>query len=574
MVVLSQLRLRTKLGLLVALSVLTFAASIAVAASLVRRATVDERVDKMHAIVDSAVGIAGALEQRVKAGELTRAQALRLIRDDIHAMRFDAGVGYIYAQTLDNIIVLHGASSALEGKPSPATDGNGRLLTDMIRDTLAHADSGVVSYAFPKPGQTERQPKISYVARFAPWDLVFVAGAYFDDVNATVRATIVRLGAISGAILCLTLVIAWLINRDIAGSLGRLKAAMQRLAHDELSTAVPGAERKDEVGAMAQAALVFKDHMISEHRLAAEQVSEQHRTAAERQAALAAMAERIEVQTAAALQRISTHSKVVAAEADEMHASADRIGTSAQSAAAAAVQVLASAETTASAAEQLAASIREIGGQMSQSTSVVARAVQAGSETRSTIAALNAQVGRIGAVADMIGEIADRTNLLALNATIEAARAGDAGKGFAVVAAEVKQLATQTARSTAEISRHIAGVRSATDASIASVDRIDQTMTEVDAIAGSIAAAVEEQSAATAEISRNVAQTASAVHAMGDRITEVSAEAEQTGQRAMQVHRNVDTMHAAIGELGELVVRAVRTSATESDRALPKPAIS
>ena len=83
--------------------------------------------------------------------------------------------------------------------------------------------------------------------------------------------------------------------------------------------------------------------------------------------------------------------------------------------------------------------------------SVVGRAVDAGRDTRQTIETLNEQVARIGAVADMIGEIAAKTNLLALNATIEAARAGDAGKGFAVVASEVKSLATQTAQSTQEI---------------------------------------------------------------------------------------------------------------------------
>src|SRR6202012_5196738 len=99
--------------------------------------------------------------------------------------------------------------------------------------------------------------------------------------------------------------------------------------------------------------------------------------------------------------------------------------------------------------------------------------------------ALNETVGRIGTVADMIGDIAAKTNLLALNATIEAARAGDAGKGFAVVASEVKALATQTGRSTEQIASHINQVRAATSASVEAVAQIEQTITEVNAIASS-----------------------------------------------------------------------------------------
>ncbi len=163
---------------------------------------------------------------------MTREQALALLRDDVHALRFDDGGGYVYAQTLDNMVVLHGTNPALEGKPAPTnvTDAQGRPITELIRDAMRNSDGGVVSYSFPKPGQTQLEPKISYVARFAPWDLVFVAGAYVDDIDAAFHAMLFRLALIGGVVLFVTLLAAFLVNRDITGSLGALKTAMDRLA--------------------------------------------------------------------------------------------------------------------------------------------------------------------------------------------------------------------------------------------------------------------------------------------------------------------------------------------------------
>ncbi len=564
--ILSRLRLRAKLALLLVLSTLALVASIGVAASIMHRRMINDRLDKLTAMVQSARGLAQSLEAEVQAHTLTRDAALERMRNDIHGIHFDHGTGYIGAMTEDGLFSMHGVSPELEGKPAPVDPVSGKSLITLANEALTASDDGVISYMFPKPGQERVQPKISALARFAPWRTIFFSGAYTDDLDADFRSVLFRLAAIGGAILLVTLTCAWLINHDISGSLGGLRLAMAALSKGDLATAIPGADRHDEVGLMAASVLVFKDHMLKAERLGSEQMQERERAERAKRAALIAMAERVETEAKQAVREVGRRASLMAENASSLSGSASNTGTSARSAATAAALVSGNAQTVASAAEELTASIHEISIQVSHSTMVVERAVEAARTTHQTMETLNEHVGRIGAVADMISAIAGRTNLLALNATIEAARAGDAGKGFAVVASEVKQLATQTARSTEEITRHIAEVRAATVASVTAVDHIEQTISQVNAIAGSIAAAVEEQGAATQEIARNVAQTASAANEMTERIVEVSAEAEMTGKQAVEVRENTAGLDTAVQDLSRSIIHAVRTSTTEVDR--------
>jgi methyl-accepting chemotaxis protein len=424
--------------------------------------------------------------------------------------------------------------------------------------------------AFDKASD-DMQEKVEKLVALAD-EAVAALTTHLDEAIGRVRQGSDRLvlatSILGAAGTLVSVVVGILAFTGIVRPLTALTGSMLRLAEGDVDVAVTGQGRHDEIGAMAAAVLIFRDHMLAVARLGTEKQEAHDRGEADKRTALKGMAETIEMETQAALAVLMQRAAAMTEAAEAMNASAGRTGVSAETAAAAAAQARETVQVMAGAANQLTGSMQAIRSQAGQSAAVIGRAVSDGSETRATIETLNQEVERIGAVADMIGEIAAKTNLLALNATIEAARAGDAGKGFAVVASEVKALASQTARSTAEIARHISEVRAATGASVAAVTRIEQTITEVNAIAGSIAAAVSQQGSATADIARSMSETAAAADIMTGRASEVSAEAGQTGRQAASVRENASGLTDAMDELRKSIIRVVRTSTAEVDRRL------
>lgn len=340
--------------------------------------------------------------------------------------------------------------------------------------------------------------------------------------------------AFSVVIILLSIVVSRIISLSIATPIIEITRLMGYMAKGDSHVHIPTTTQKDEVGDMARALKVLREHMQEFERVTELRANEQNLKLARQQHMEESIRE-FDSNSSSVIQHVSAAVDQLTSVAGSASGSAKQATDVIKKALSTSTNLSSNVQTVASAAEQLSTSIQEIDGQVSHSITIAKQAVRDVSKTNDTVAGLSDAAQKIGNVVSTISDIAEQTNLLALNATIEAARAGDAGKGFAVVASEVKQLANQTEKATQEIAAQINAIQDNTSNAVQAMKNINKVIEEMDSISSVIALAIQEQAKATQEITRHVIEAADGTKLVNRNISDVADVTQKADNSSHQV---------------------------------------
>lgn len=405
-----------------------------------------------------------------------------------------------YVQSVqDGLAEAQKRKKIVEERATPATTAAAKLLTDVIASTTAQAKEA-----------DERSD-----------------AALHDGM---LQILIFSLIAIAAAIASAAYSVM-----GIARPVRRITDAMEHVSNGDLSAEIPFGTRSDEIGDQARALTFFRDSLVEAERQREERLAEERAAAERRKEEMHTLADQFESAVGAVVDMVASAATELQAASETLNTTAEETTAQAAAVAQAAQLATSNVQAVAAAIEELSASAREIGDRLQHSSQMTEQAVGEVDNTNSQMSELRLSAEQIGTIISLIDTIAGQTNLLALNATIESARAGEAGRGFAVVAQEVKALAGQTAKATADISGRISGIQDSTGDVVSSIASFSRTIGELRAGTTAIAAAMEEQNATTSEVARSIQQAASGTNEVTSSITSVERAAQASASAAQQV---------------------------------------
>ncbi|HHX8282845.1 methyl-accepting chemotaxis protein [Vibrio diabolicus] len=467
-------------------------------------------------------------------------------KEILKAMRFESD-GYFFAYDSQGVNTLHAIKPSLEGKNLyDLKDENGVAVIAGLIDASQKGD-GFLYFSWHKPTIDAQAPKLGYAEYLSKWDWVLGTGVYIDDIdqqvamNRELKTQELKEHTLSAVLISVIGLIITSVLTSIVVSKG-----IQPLQHVAASlkdvaagggdlTARLKVESQDEVGEVAAA---FNEFMDKLHPL----MQDIHRSATT-------------VQTVS--QSLNTQTSQASVQMQDHCLETDKVVTAVTQMSMTAKEVASNTNATAQAIDDANSQVTAAQHEVEQAIEGITELVTEIDSTSDAISELSLQTEKITKVLDVIGEIAEQTNLLALNAAIEAARAGEQGRGFAVVADEVRSLASRTQNSTHEIgdmlkqlqngvSRAVStmsvsqkrGVKTAEESAL-----IQQSLSGVHHSIGTIrdmgiqtASAAEEQSAVAEDINQNLVAIQQIVNNINETLQHAESISTQLSQSGTEIH--------------------------------------